>query len=75
MSQLPGIARARLHGDQAQVIVEAGQWRQETLSARLAQQNLSVSGIQGVEPVPEDAFTLLAHQQVGTAEDKGAEVR
>ncbi len=62
LSQLPGIAQARLHGDQAQVIVAAGQWTHETLSARLSEQGLSVAGIQTVEPTLEDVFTLLAHQ-------------
>ena len=62
LSQVPGIAQASLRGDQAQVIVAAGQWTHDTLSARLSEQGLSVAGIQTVEPTLEDVFTLLAHQ-------------
>jgi ABC-2 type transport system ATP-binding protein len=62
LNKLPGIAQARLHGDQAQVIVAAGQWTHETLSARLTGEGLVVTGIQNVEPTLEDVFTLLAHQ-------------
>jgi len=62
LSQVPGIAQASLRGDQAQVIVAAGQWTHDTLSARFSEQGLSVSGIQIVEPTLEDVFTLLAHQ-------------
>jgi ABC-2 type transport system ATP-binding protein len=60
LTQLPGIAQARLHGDQAQVIVEQGQWTQETLSSRLSAEGLTVTAIQTVEPTLEDVFTLLA---------------
>jgi ABC-2 type transport system ATP-binding protein len=62
LSQAPGIAQASLQGDQAQVIVTAGQWTHETLSARLSEQGFSVAGIRTVEPTLEDVFTLLAHQ-------------
>lgn len=62
LNKLPGIAQARLHSDQAQVIVAAGQWTPETLSARLTKEGLAVTGIQNVEPTLEDVFTLLAHQ-------------
>ncbi len=61
LSGLPGIIQARLHGDQAQVIV-AGEWTPESLSTRLSAQGLTVSGIETVEPTLEDVFTLLAHQ-------------
>jgi ABC-2 type transport system ATP-binding protein len=62
LSRLPGIVQARLHGDLAQAIVSEGQWTPETLSARLAAQGLSISGIHEAEPTLEDVFTLLAHQ-------------
>jgi len=61
LSGLPGIIQARLHGDQAQVIV-AGEWTSESLSTRLSAQGLTVSGIETVEPTLEDVFTMLAHQ-------------
>ncbi len=61
LSGLPGIIQARLHGDQAQVIV-AGEWTPESLSTHLSTRGLTISGIETVEPTLEDVFTLLAHQ-------------
>jgi drug efflux transport system ATP-binding protein len=63
LSAQPGVAQARMHGDRAMVIVEAGQWSPEKLSATLVEQNITVCGIEKVEPSLEDVFTLLAHSQ------------
>jgi ABC-2 type transport system ATP-binding protein len=64
LSQTAGIVQARLHGDQAQVIVAGGGWTPESLTADLAGKNLTVTGIETVEPTLEDVFTLMAHQGV-----------
>jgi ABC-2 type transport system ATP-binding protein len=62
LAGLPGIAQARLHGDRALVIVQADQWSPDTITAKLAGQGITVSGIEKVEPTLEDVFTLLAHR-------------
>jgi ABC-2 type transport system ATP-binding protein len=64
LSQTAGIVQARLHGDQAQVIVAGGGWTPESLTSELAGKNLTVTGIETVEPTLEDVFTLMAHQKV-----------
>ena len=64
LSQTAGIVQARLHGDQAQVIVAGGGWTPESLTLELAGKNLTVTGIETVEPTLEDVFTLMAHQKV-----------
>jgi len=64
LSQTAGIVQARLHGDQAQVIVAGGWWTPESLTAELAGKKLTVTGIETVEPTLEDVFTLMAHQKV-----------
>ena len=63
LSNLDGIAQARLHGDQAQIILASTQWTPETLGAQLAERNIKVSAVETVEPTLEDVFTLLAHTQ------------
>ncbi|MCL4507862.1 MAG: ABC transporter ATP-binding protein [Chloroflexi bacterium] len=63
LSSLEGIAQARLHGDQAQIILASTQWTPQSLSARLAEQQITVSAVETVEPTLEDVFTLLAHTQ------------
>jgi ABC-2 type transport system ATP-binding protein len=62
LSTLPGIAQARLHGDQVQVIAANGEWSAESLAAKLTENGIAVSGVETVEPSLEDVFTLLAHQ-------------
>jgi ABC-2 type transport system ATP-binding protein len=62
LSTLPNVAQARLHGDQAQVIIAPGTWTPETLTARLVKDGLTVRGVEAVEPTLEDVFTLLAHR-------------
>ena len=62
LSSLPGVAQARLHGDRAQAIVANGAWQPEALAAALREHDLTVNGIDAVEPTLEDVFTLLAHQ-------------
>ncbi len=62
LSTLPNVAQARLHGDQAQVIIAPGTWTPETLTARLEKDGLTVRGVEAVEPTLEDVFTLLAHR-------------
>jgi ABC-2 type transport system ATP-binding protein len=59
-----GIVQARLHGDQAQVIVAGGGWTPESLASELARKGLTVTSTQTVEPTLEDVFTLMAHQKV-----------
>jgi ABC-2 type transport system ATP-binding protein len=61
LSNLPGIAQARLHGDRAQAIVASGDWTPETLKTALNEHNVTVEGIEPAEPTLEDVFTLLAH--------------
>jgi ABC-2 type transport system ATP-binding protein len=68
LSQLPGIAQARLHGDRAQIIVASGEWSQEALTSRLAGHGLTVNGIETVDPTLDDVFTLLAHREPATEE-------
>ncbi len=62
LSTLPNVAQARLHGDQAQVIIAPGTWTPETLSKRLEQGGIQLRGVEAVEPTLEDVFTLLAHK-------------
>jgi ABC-2 type transport system ATP-binding protein len=59
---LPGIIQARLEGDQAHVIVAPDAWSPEALTARLAEQAISVAAVEPVESTLEDVFTLLAHR-------------
>jgi ABC-2 type transport system ATP-binding protein len=63
LSELPGVAQARLHGDRAQVIITPGAWTPETLAARLVEGAIQVRDVAAVEPTLEDVFTLLAHQR------------
>jgi ABC-2 type transport system ATP-binding protein len=68
LSELPGIAQARLQGDRAQVILDSEHgtvWTPASLSAALAERNIMVNaeGIVAVEPTLEDVFTLLARQR------------
>ena len=44
------------------VIVKAGEWTPETLTAKLAEHGIQISGVDAVEPTLEDVFLLLAHQ-------------
>jgi ABC-2 type transport system ATP-binding protein len=60
LSKLPGIVQVRLFGDQAEAIVVFNEWTPESLSAKLAEQGLTVAKIEPVEPTLEDVFTLLA---------------
>ena len=62
LTGIPGIVQARLHGDRALVIIQGDEWSPESLKARLAERDISVSGIEQVEPTLEDVFTLLAHR-------------
>lgn len=62
LSEMDGIAQASLRGDLAHVIVKAGEWTPETLTAQLAEHGIQVSGVDAVEPTLEDVFLLLAHQ-------------
>jgi ABC-2 type transport system ATP-binding protein len=62
LSSLPGVAQARLHGDQAQAIITPGAWTPETLATRLIEGGINVNGVEAVEPSLEDVFTLLAHR-------------
>ena len=61
LSNLPGIAQARLHGDQAQAIIASNEWTPETLVTKLGEYGITVSSIEATEPTLEDVFTLLAH--------------
>jgi ABC-2 type transport system ATP-binding protein len=61
LSNLEGIAQARLQGDRAQAIVARGKWTHESLRAHLEEKGLKVGKIETVEPTLEDVFTLLAH--------------
>jgi ABC-2 type transport system ATP-binding protein len=63
LSELPGIAQARLHGDQAHVIVKPGEWSPESLAAKLNERGIQVHGVEAMEPTLEDVFMLLAHTQ------------
>ncbi len=65
LSELPGIAQARLHGDRAQVIVATDDWPPDALVARLTEGGIAVAGIEAAEPTLEDVFTLLAHTNGG----------
>lgn len=60
LSQLPGIAQARLQGDRAQIILSGGDWSPDSLSARLRESGITVDSVLSVEPTLEDVFTLLA---------------
>ncbi len=62
LSGLPGIAQARLHGDQVRVMVKPGGWSPESLNAELTGRGISVDAVIAVEPTLEDVFMLLAHQ-------------
>ena len=56
------VVQASLHGDLAHVIVKAGDWSSDTLTAKLAEHGILVSRVETVEPTLEDVFLLLAHQ-------------
>ncbi len=62
LSTMPGVAQASLHGDRAHVIVDPGQWTQESLTQKLAEHNVAVKSIATVQSTLEDVFTLLAHR-------------
>lgn len=62
LSDLDGIAQARLQGDRAQAIVAEGTWTPQTLTATLNERGVTVRSVETVEPTLEDVFTLLAHQ-------------
>ena len=62
LEQLPGIAQASLHGDQAHVILEPDAWTPESLTMKLAESGIKVQSIEVVESSLEDVFILLAHQ-------------
>jgi ABC-2 type transport system ATP-binding protein len=61
LSEMEGVAQARLQGDRAQAIVAEGTWTPETLTASLLERGVTVRSIEPVEPTLEDVFTLLAH--------------
>ena len=64
LSDLPGIAQAHMQGDRAQIVLGSGEWTMESLSVKLGENNIEVTGIEIVEPTLEDVFNLLATSRV-----------
>lgn len=62
LNGLPGIAQARLHGDEVRVMAKPDGWSPESLAAELTSRGITVAGVDPVEPTLEDVFMLLAHQ-------------
>jgi ABC-2 type transport system ATP-binding protein len=62
LTEMEEVVQASLHGDLAHVIVKAGEWSPDSLTAKLAEHGILVSRVETVEPTLEDVFLLLAHQ-------------
>lgn len=61
LSELDGIAQARLDGDRVHAIVAPGTWTPESLTHKLAEFGILTQSIETAESTLEDVFTLLAH--------------
>ena len=65
LSALPGVIQARLHGDRALAITDPELWSSESLTEKLASQNIAVASAEATEPTLEDVFTFLANRPNG----------
>lgn len=61
LSELEGIAQARLDGDRVHAIVAPGTWTSESLTHKMAEYGILTQSIEPAESTLEDVFTLLAH--------------
>jgi ABC-2 type transport system ATP-binding protein len=62
LSDMPGIALARLQGDRAQAILDSDEWTSQLMAERLSAKGITVQNIEVVEPTLEDVFTYLANK-------------